>query len=250
MLRSPGGDRRPPSPSMNEEDLPKFLADLIMKMIPGPKGKEWSDAYRQADDLPPITKKSLGELDIQIILFNITLRHDINFDRELSFRPNNDGKSGQRKRKCSEQYWQALVAELELYVLLFQGAPLRIPQHADRSVVLQHAQRRIPKMFEMIHEILKSLVPDRDHGRVDEHLDVQMLMQEIERGVCDMVKLAEWTASLLKEHCAPMRDVWVDEMVDVMRQGAEGNNELIVSSLNKLLGILESMKLVSGLLSM
>jgi hypothetical protein len=73
-----------------------------------------------------------------------------------------------------------------------------------------------------------------------------MLMQAIERGVCDLGRLAEWMAQLLKEHCAPMRDVLVDEMVTCTRLGeADRNLEKIVEGLRKLFGILEAMKLVS-----
>jgi hypothetical protein len=102
-------------------------------------------------------------------------------------------------------------------------------------------------MFQTVQQVLKTLVPDRDYARVDEHLDVAMLMQEIERGVCDMVRLAEWLAQLLKEHCAPMRDTWVDNMVNLTKEGASGEGiEKIVEGLRDLFTILEIMKLVSG----
>jgi hypothetical protein len=72
-----------------------------------------------------------------------------------------------------------------------------------------------------------------------------MLMQEIERGVCDQVRLAEWMAQLLKEHCAPMRDGLVDNMVNITREGVEKHESAnIVQGLRQLLAILEAMKLV------
>jgi hypothetical protein len=228
-----------------ERDVSEQLADLLSETIPS-MGTELGEAFLCAAELPPVTKQSLSELDIQNIITNLKLRHDINFDQDLSFRPNMDGPKGQQKQRQSHQYCRALVAELELYVRLFQGTPsLWESGHVDRSVVVQHAERRIPKMFETIHEVVKSLVPDRDHVRVDEHLDVPMLMQEIERGVCDLVKLAEWMACLLKEHCAPMRDVLVNKMVETIKVGAAKNSsDWIVSGLHELLGILEAMKLV------
>ncbi|KAF2692160.1 hypothetical protein K458DRAFT_285704 [Lentithecium fluviatile CBS 122367] len=240
-------DSRPSSASSTcskERDIPETLANLLMDMLPE-EGPELGDAFLCAADLPPVTKQSLGELDIQSIINNIKLRHDVNFDANLSFRPNMDGPKGQQKQRQSQQYWRALVAELELYVRLFRGTPsLWDSGRVDRSVIVQHAERRLPKLFETIHEVLKSLVPDRDHARVDEHLDVPMLMQEIERGVCDMVKLAEWVACLLKEHCAPMRDVLVNKMVDRVREGvAKNTSGLIVNGLAELFGILEAMKL-------
>lgn len=240
-----------PSPSSRPapttcEDIPDALYQLLINMFPGHEGQELAEAFRDAWEFPPITRQSLGELDIQSIIINSKLRHDINFDRDLSFRPNLDGLKGQEKKRSMTKYYRALVAELELYARLFQGSPALKTENVQWSKIVQHAQRRIPKMFETIKEILKSLVPERDHSRIDEHLDVPMLMQEIERGVCDLVRLAEWMSHLLKEHCAPMRDWQVDEMVLHTRSGVFNNSsEDIVKGLSDLLGILEAMKLVS-----
>ncbi|KZM19248.1 Protein SOSEKI 1 [Ascochyta rabiei] len=237
--------RSPSTSPPQTADVPEQLAELIMTMIPGPEGDELAEAFREGSDLPPITRQSLAELDIQNIITNIKLRHDINFDCDLSFRPNLDGAKGQEKVKAAQRYWRALVAELELYTRLFRGTPpLQEMDTTSWSTIVQHAERRIPKIFSTIRDVLKSLVPDRDHSRVDEHLDVPMLMQEIERGVCDLVRLSEWMACLLKEHCAPMRDEWVDKMVSYTRTGVTLNkSESIVKGLCELLGILESMKL-------
>jgi hypothetical protein len=231
-------------------DYPEELAQMILMMRDGQYNEELAEAYREASDLPPITKQSLSELDIHHIITNSRLRHDVNFDRDLSFRPNLDGAKGQQKRKATGQYWKALEAELELYTRLFHGAPPPRVQTGDRwAGLIRTSQRRIPVMFQAIQDILKSLVPDRDHARVDEHLDVPMLMQEIERGVCDLVKLAKWMSQLLKEHCAPMRDGLVDGMVTTIQTGvAEGSSAQIVDGLRELFAILETMKLVSCML--
>lgn len=228
---------------INLRNIPEQLALLIMEIIPNEDGQELKEAFLTATDFPPITKLSLTELDIQSIITNIKLRHDCNFDKDLSFRPNLDGNKGYEKMVAARKYWKALEAELIIYVSLFQG------NHTPASLehwpeIVSHAQRRIPKIFNTVKEILKTLVPDRDHSRVDEHLDIPMLMREIERGVCDLVRLSEWLACLLKEHCAPMRDDWVDKMVNWTRSGvAEGKSESIVNGLRELLGILEAMKL-------
>ncbi|KAF2467110.1 T-complex 11 [Lindgomyces ingoldianus] len=216
-----------------------------MNIIPRPEAAELKAAYQYAGLYPPITKQSLSELDIQNIINNIKLRHDVNFDRDLSFRPNLDGAKGREKLRAAGMYWKALTAELELYARLFQGSPsLSNSQNIDWSSLIHHAQKRIPLMFKTVREVLKSLVPDRDQSRVDEHLDSEMLMQEIEKGVCDLPRLAEWMAHLLKEHCAPMRDEWVDRMVEWVNSGDRNrSSELIVDGLRELLGILEAMKL-------
>lgn len=213
-------------------------------MIPGPKGDELAEAFQEASETPPITKQSLSELDIQSVITNIKLRHDVNFDRDLSFRPNLDGAKGQEKTRAASNYWTALVAELMLYERLYRGTrPVPLGQISWEAIT-HHAERRIPTMFQTIANVLKSLVPDRDHSRVDEHLDVAVLMQEIEKGVCDLVRFAEWMAQLLKEHCAPMRDEWVEDMVKRTQEGVLHNDPaMIVQGLRELLGILEAMKL-------
>jgi hypothetical protein len=238
----------PPAPPTPPHfiDYPEELAQMILTMGSGRHYEDLADAFRHASDLPPITKQSLGELDIQHIITNVRLRHDVNFDNDLSFRPNLDGAKGQQKRQTTNQYWKALEAELEIFARLFQGTPTPKTQEGESwAALVQNAQRRIPVMFQTVQEVLKSLVPDRDHARVDEHLDVAMLMQEIQRGVCDLVRLAEWMAQLLKEHCAPMRDSQVDGMVTAIRTGVEDrSSKQIVEGLRDLFGILETMKLV------
>lgn len=237
----------PPAPMTpaSHVDYPEELAQMIITMGSGQRYEDLADAFTEASDLPPITKLSLSELDIQHIITNVRLRHDVNFDRDLSFRPNLDGTKGQQKKQATTQYWTALEAELELYARLFQGTPTpRVKDGECWAALINHAQRRIPIMFRTIQDVLKSLVPERDHARVDEHLDVPMLMREIQRGICDLTRLAEWMAQLLKEHCAPMRDGIVDGMVAIIRAGvAENSSTHIVDGLRELFGILETMKL-------
>ena len=231
---------------LSDENIQQQLAELINQMLPTSLGQHLADTFLSAGLYPPITKQSLSELDITNIIQNLKLRHDVNFDRDLSFRPNLDGAKGQEKLKAAQKYWNALTAELELYAYLFHGSSS--PKHAPWPMLVAASKKRIPLMFNTIREILKNLVPDRDQARVDEHLEVSMLMQQIEKGVCDFIRLSEWLAHLLKEHCAPMRDGWVDKMVESTRIGVEdSSSESIVRGLRELLGILEAMKLVSFL---
>src|SRR3954468_10101746 len=65
-------------------------------------------------------------------------------------------------------------------------------------------------------------------------------------GVADLVKLALWLSQLLKCHCAPMRDEWVDRMVaQISRGNQQGDVGLLVQGIKDLLSVLEAMKLVS-----
>ncbi|KAF4313981.1 T-complex 11 [Botryosphaeria dothidea] len=226
----------------------EILSDLcqwIEMSAGGSKGARLAHSFAQASSYPPITKHSLSELDIGAIINNPKLRHDVNFDRELHFRPNFDGAKGKFKLKTAEEYWNALAAELELYNFLFNGAPsVTLRKGASWPRIIQIAQRRIPLMFDTIREIIKSLVPERDQSRVEEQLDTKMLMQQIQKGVCDLVSVAKWLSHLLKAHCAPVRDEWVDKMVEQIDFGTRGGSgRSLVNGLRELLGILEAMKL-------
>jgi len=48
---------------------------------------------------PPVTKRTLSELDVNKIVHNSKLRHDINFDPELHFQLTSMAKGSGRKRK-------------------------------------------------------------------------------------------------------------------------------------------------------
>lgn len=227
----------------------EILADLcqwIEKQTGGSKGTRLAQSFAQASLYPPITKHSLSELDIGAIINNPKLRHDVNFDRELHFRPNFDGSKGKFKLKTAEEYWGALAAELDLYTFLFHSTSHSTREDVSWARTVKIAQRRIPHMFDALREIIKSLVPEQDQSRVDEQLDTKMLMQQIEKGVCDLVSLAKWLSHLLKAHCAPVRDEWVDKMVEQIDLGSRvGSGRSLVNGLRELLGILEAMKLVS-----
>lgn len=209
-------------------------------------GVDLVDVYQQASMLPPVTHDSLSELDIIRIINNPKLRHDVNFDKELHFRPNLDGSRGKHKINAAEDYWKSLVAELELYRLV--GVHLMACNtRADAEYwtrMMTRSQKRLPGMFETIRDVLKTLVPEHDQSAVAERLDIAMIMQQVSKGVFDLMSLANWLATLLKAHCAPMRDDWIDQMVEQTQRGVdEGSQERVVVGLRQLLGILEAMKL-------
>jgi hypothetical protein len=180
---------------------------------------------------PPVTCESLGELDIRKTIFNPKLRHDVNFDPQLHFRPNFDGVKGQKKVEQAKEYWARFVLHLSAF--------LHDPESFEGSWEL-------PIALETVKEILLTLVPERDHPAVKENMDVSLLMQQFKKSVSDVVGLSLWMAQLLKAHCAPMRDDWVDEMVREMEIGSQmGDVESLVNGIKALFGVLEAMKLVS-----
>ncbi|KAH0294270.1 hypothetical protein M436DRAFT_46218 [Aureobasidium namibiae CBS 147.97] len=202
--------------------------------------------YQKAATLPPVTQDSLCELDVGRIINNPKLRHDVNFDRELHFRPNLDGPRGKTKLKSADEYWKAVLAELEVYRAVgFRLMTSRSDEELEYwTCMIKANQIRLPGIFTTIYEILKTLVPERDQAIVAERLDVEMIMQQICKGVFNLLDLAQWLATILKAHCAPMRDDWIDQMLEGTTQGVEeGNQKAVVVGLRQTLAILEAMKL-------
>ncbi|KAL2020750.1 hypothetical protein VTK56DRAFT_7948 [Thermocarpiscus australiensis] len=183
---------------------------------------------------PPVTKTTLSELDVAKIVHNPRLRHDINFDPELHFRPNLDGEKGKRKQEKANQFWSTLLEQLLLFVT---DRPAFHMRYGNGDWCL-------PSLLRTVREIIETLVPQRDRELLNEGLNVDLLMQQFNRGVVDLEKLASWLSGILKLHCAPMRDEWVDEMYRELSNGNR-NNDLgeLVKGMRSLLCVLEAMKL-------
>ncbi|KAI5858307.1 T-complex 11 [Durotheca rogersii] len=184
---------------------------------------------------PPVTKATLSELDVNKIIHNPKLRHDINFDPDLHFRPNVDGEKGRRKQEKANQFWNTLTEQLQLFI-------------ADRDEFMRRFGRGedwcLPQLLKSVKEIIQTLVPQRDRMYLDEGLNVELIMQQFSRGIADLEKLASWLSGVLKSHCAPMRDEWVDEMYSQLTNGNKTNDmEELVQGMRSLLSVLEAMKL-------
>ncbi|KAG4427784.1 hypothetical protein IFR05_016734, partial [Cadophora sp. M221] len=166
---------------------------------------------------PPVTKGTLSELDITKIVNNPKLRHDINFDPELHFRPNLDGDKGRRKTEKANFFWGTMRGQLQDY--------LTNRDQFERE--LGDSEWCLPATLNAIRGILETLVSQRDKASVEETFN-----------------LALWLSQLLKCHCAPMRDNWVDDMVTQLSKGDQtGDVTMLVAGMKNLLGVLEAMKL-------
>lgn len=227
------------------EEALRHLCRIITSMDQD-EGERRARAFANANIDPPITRSSLSELDITSINTNSKLRHDVNFDRELHFRPNLDGAKGRAKRKAQADYWLALVAELDLHAATLMDPSLLVHPSVPIELMRRACTRRIPIMFEAVKAILKALIPVPEHASIDHHLDVAMIMQEVEAGVCDLPRIARWLAHTLKAHCAPMRDHIIENMVKYIDRGvAQNETKYLVEGLIQLFGAMEAMKLVS-----
>ncbi|KAK5278045.1 Protein SOSEKI 1, partial [Cryomyces antarcticus] len=151
---------------------------LLIKDLQGSQGPHMVHCFLNATLSPPITSESLSELDMVRIVNNPKLRHDINFDRELSFRPNLEGPNRKEKFRATDEYWTALTAELALYTHLFDASSsARRVQEQHRGLYIAGSRKRVPLLFETLKDILKTLVAEGDQSRIEEVLDVPMLMQ-------------------------------------------------------------------------
>lgn len=184
---------------------------------------------------PPVTRATLSELDVTKIIHNPKLRHDINFDPELHFRPNLDGEKGRKKQDRANQFWRSLKKELTMFI-------------ADRPsfyATYGYADDwTLPTLLKAVKEIIQTLVPQRDRHFLDEGLNVELLMQQFHKGIADLEKLAQWLSQVLKSHCAPMRDDWVDAMYNQLSNGNKNSDlDELVNGMRSLLSVLEAMKL-------
>ena len=184
---------------------------------------------------PPVTKGTLSELDVAKVIANPKLRHDINFDPDLHFRPNVDGEKGKRKQEKANQFWTALKEELTQFTV----DPVQFVQTHGASDTWC-----LPSLFRAVRQIIQTLVPQKDGPPLEEALNVELLMQQLYKGVLDLEKLAAWLSQVLKSHCAPMRDEWVDAMYQQLSVGnSSGDLGMLVNGMRSLLSVLEAMKL-------
>lgn len=199
-----------------------------------------------ADREPPITKASLGSLDISNIIKRPRMRHDLNFDRDMSeveFRPSYMGAAGQRKKERSDAYWQAMSIELALYMECAIRPNSECLLHAEG--IPNHVWR-LPTLFNTLRDILPTLIRDEDWPSVDQALDVDLLMQQLRKGVCDLVLVNNWLGRILKGSCSPLRDKDVDTIVETMNEAVAKFRPVQLSrGLLNLFSLFEIMKLVS-----
>ncbi|KOS20505.1 Protein SOK1 [Escovopsis weberi] len=184
---------------------------------------------------PPVTRATLSELDVSKIIHNPKLRHDINYDPELHFRPNLDGEKGRKKQEKANQFWRTLKKELTEFIT---DRPTFCANHAEGD------DWTLPLLLKAVKEIIQTLVPQRDRQFLEEGLNIELLMQQFNKGVADLEKLALWLSQVLKSHCAPMRDDWVDTMYSQLSNGNRNMDlDELVAGMRSLLSVLEAMKL-------
>ena len=197
---------------------------------------------QQATTMPPVTPETLRELDLQWIQNNINLRVDVHYDYDLHFMPIS-GQRGEEKRTEAQIFWRALEIEMRVHHHNCLGPCAKCSWKPAGTTVFTFNQR-LPAMFSNLEALLLILVPNNEHRRVSDALDVNLLMQQIEKGVLDVVRLSRWLSDLLTTHCAPIRDEWAYEMTSKISEGVQQNDmSSMVAGLEKLFSFCEAMKL-------
>lgn len=254
---------------------------------------------------PPINRETLKELDLEAILSNPQLRsslfripfldvdilcssvgHDLLFDPGLQFRPT----SSRRKREVAENYWLAVVRELECgctcVTLDGEGKPAdrrcicsAFPKPTSRAIIafpalgnlmtVRVASRIRPLLVELgltLSTIIEPPVPkgleqytprDPANPQMQQNnahlellksvLDVELIEQEIEHKVFNPAALFEAIGSVIRCHCAPMRDAAVHQMVSLAQSCIPGDPESTANAVRAIrlcFEIMELMKLV------
>ncbi|KAF8895387.1 T-complex protein 11-domain-containing protein [Infundibulicybe gibba] len=223
---------------------------------------------------PLINRHTLKELDLDTILRNPQLRHDLLFDPGLQFRPT----SSRRKRDIAEKYWVALTRELE------SGKPhplvcacAQVPMPASNPVVAfspslnvltLRMPSRIPTLLSEFLEVLLLVIqplssisgmyvnPNTFKSQMQEHsaqaahirsvFDPILIEQELKHRLFDPSGLFQAIGLTLKGHCAPMRDQAVELMVHTAQScapGGGGTKADAVKAVRMCMEILELMKL-------
>ncbi|KAG4301498.1 hypothetical protein PCANB_002315 [Pneumocystis canis] len=187
---------------------------------------------------PPITQTILQELELQEILKNVQLRHDIVHNTNLQFRPNFDGERGKKKRFLANKYWKGLRKEIE---------QVRAFQMRKNNLSISHKYPCVARIFVLFVElrnILLNLLPSSNRAYIIDILDPNLIIQELIHNLFDIEKFVEHLVNILKQHCAPMRDLLLDKMAQKIRSGLRFNNiSKLVGGLRMIFDILEMMKL-------
>ncbi|KAM6494227.1 T-complex protein 11 domain containing protein [Amanita muscaria] len=153
---------------------------------------------------PPINRQTLQELELDSIIQNPQLRHDMLVEPRLQFRPTHS----RRKREAAEKYWAALLHELE---------------HGCTCITLDCEGNDPLK--------LNSQKQSTQAAYICSIFDPALIEQEIKRGVFDPSGLLEAVGYVLKDHCAPMRDGAVDEMIQTAKICVAGGKMCVVDAL-------------------
>ncbi|KAL2071287.1 hypothetical protein VTL71DRAFT_12522 [Oculimacula yallundae] len=183
---------------------------------------------------PSVTHGTFGKLEGMKTVNNPKLRHDINFDPELHFRPNLDGEKGRRKTEKAKCFWDTMKGQLQDY----------LNDRERFEMQLGGADWCLSATLNEIRGILKPLIPQQNCATFEGMFNVDLLVQQFQTGGADTAELILCLYQLIKRTCAPMRDDWVDRTFIQLIDGYDQKDvELLIGGIRNLLGVSEAMKL-------
>jgi hypothetical protein len=180
-----------------------------------------SRLFLQPDMLPPISMRSLRELDPMALESNLQVMHDLMMEPGLKLKKNKEVE------ERPSDYWTALKRDCDLMALCrSEGRNFKVPSRLE--LLLTEMKAIILDMHQ------KS---DRVKHDMREYFDIPLILQELESGQFSLPGFIAMLADLLKANCAPCRDGDVEKLVEM---GAKGD---IIGSMKHCLELLELMKL-------
>ncbi len=200
---------------------------------------------------PHVSEESLCELELRRISKDLLLRHDLNFDRNITYRPNTHGSRGQQRTVQSLEYRNAIRKELDILLTNNYTSSSIEPSHNTVSSIQACSScapglPRLSRMFGAVRKILKSLMHEDEWDAIDARLDIDLLIQQLKNRAFDLVALSDWLAVLLRRFCSPKRYQSIDVMTSSIRLGVERvEAQRIATGLISMFDILETIKLVS-----
>ena len=209
------------------------------------------DIFASTSLEPLVSEESLRELELRRISKNLLLRHDLNFDRNITCRPNTHGARGQQRAVQSVEYWNAIRKDLDLLLMNGYTSSSIEPSHntVSSTQACSSCARDLPRlsrMFGAVRMILKSLIHEDEWDAIDARLEVDLLIQQLKNRAFDLVAFSDWLAVLLRRFCSPKRYQSIDAMTSSIRLGVEHvEAPLITIGLKYMFDILEIIKLVS-----
>ncbi|KAJ7675858.1 T-complex protein 11-domain-containing protein [Mycena polygramma] len=214
---------------------------------------------------PPINRNTLKELDLDVIIRNPQLRHDLLFDPGLQFRPT----ATRRKTERAEKYWAAITCELESGCTCvsfdMRGKPnptvcacAHVSTPSLNPVVAFSPALHVQVLLLVIQPLSNvagaHVSPTRsqqaEHVAQADYIrsvfDPALIEQELKHKLFDPSGLFRAIGLTLQGHCAPMRDQAVELMVQVAQTcapGGQGSKADAVRAVRMCMDILELMKL-------
>ena len=206
-------------------------------------GNRIQQELKDASSQPPVERDELDSLDVKKLENSMRVRHDLNYATHLvlSLQPKN-----QQQLEDASRYHSAVVLELVLF--LTNNSTQSCCSCTGRSSLAdqQPQLNRLPGFVDTIRQLVKDVVREEHCNLVDDVMDVDLMMDQLKNGCCDLLALAEWLGLILKQSCSPTRDAQIDGTINLIMTAVETRDcEALTFGIASLFEVFETLKLVS-----